>query len=71
MNKHERRLKGYHKFKKRLKNYRINPEVMLSTEAKSVNYALKTTGKPCSCFICSGQKYSRKTKHKNSTHGGR
>lgn len=43
MNKLESRIKGLHKYKKRLSNYGL----------KSGNYALKTTGKPCSCAMCS------------------
>ncbi len=42
MNKLERRLKGFYKYKKRLKNY-----------DRSDSYVLKTTGKPCSCYLCS------------------
>ena len=44
MNKFERRLKGFYKYKKRLKNYNLTAEE---------NQILKTTGKPCSCFMCS------------------
>ena len=28
-------------------------------------YAYRTTGTPCSCEGCAGEKYSRKVKHKN------
>lgn len=28
------------------------------------NYCYKAQGKPCSCYLCSPEKYSRKTKHK-------
>jgi hypothetical protein len=27
-------------------------------------HALRTTGSPCSCYMCSGEKYNRKEKHK-------
>ncbi|CAM1341537.1 hypothetical protein [Tenacibaculum amylolyticum] len=57
MNKLERRLKGYYKYKKRLKNYSFN-------ESKA--YVLKTTGKPCSCFMCSPKE--EKPKYKLSKH---
>ena len=65
MNKFERRLKGYYKFKKRLKNYRVGSKEMINVDSPAINYALKTTGKPCSCYLCSGKKYNRKIKHKN------
>ena len=28
-------------------------------------HCYKTTGKPCSCYMCKGERYSRKHKHKN------
>lgn len=27
-------------------------------------HVFRSHGKPCSCFLCSGEKYSRKIKHK-------
>ena len=48
------------KFKKRLKLYGIK-----ITDLGNHN-AFRTTGKPCSCFMCSPIKFSRKKKHKNS-----
>lgn len=46
------------KFKKRLKQ--------LGLTLKEGNFhAYRTSGQPCSCFMCSGLKFSRKTKHKN------
>ncbi len=57
MNKLERRLKGYYKYKKRLKNYNLTG---------TVQHALRTTGKPCSCFMCSPGKTEEKPKYKAS-----
>ena len=31
-------------------------------------YCYKSQGKPCSCPICSGEKYNRKTKHKKKVY---
>lgn len=42
------------KYKRRLKLYKLD----------SCN-ALRTTSKPCSCFICKGDRFDRKLKHKN------
>lgn len=60
MNKLERRLKGKYKFKKRLANYQhtiLNP--------KGARYhALRTTGKPCSCWMCSPGKVEEKAKYR-------
>jgi hypothetical protein len=55
-NKGERQEKTMLKFKKRLKNNFLKDNGFM--------YIFKTTGKPCSCFMCSGNKYSRKNKHK-------
>ena len=30
------------------------------------HYCYKAQAKPCSCFVCSPEKYSRKTKHKDA-----
>lgn len=57
MNKFERKLKGYYRYKKRLKNYGLKEE--------DGHYYLKTSGKPCSCWLCKNKKYNRKIKHKN------
>lgn len=57
MNKFERRLKGYYKYQKRLKNYGL----------QGVNhYVLKSTGKPCSCEMCSPGKVEDKAKYQIS-----
>jgi hypothetical protein len=45
-------------YRKRLKKYGLKEE-------DGNVHAFRTTGKPCSCFACRGEKYSRKTKHKN------
>lgn len=57
MNKFERRLKGYYKYKKRLKNY---------NRSYSDGYILKTTGKPCSCYMCSPKDEKPKYKFKKN-----
>lgn len=62
MNKKERRQKQFYKLKKRLQNFKYKLEDLLEHNL----YVFKTTGKPCSCYICSGKKYSRKQKHKNN-----
>lgn len=68
MNKRERRLKGYFKFKKRLKNYGVTEEMLQSDIFNGFN-CYRTTGKPCSCAGCSpgkvGEKPKHKIKHKN------
>jgi hypothetical protein len=46
------------KFKKRLTQLGL-----LSKEGTFNCY--RTSGKPCSCYMCSPYKFSRKTKHKN------
>lgn len=48
------------KFKKRLKNYQLD----LNTDVPHNFWALKSTGTPCSCFMCSSDKYKRAEKHK-------
>jgi len=45
-------------YRKRLKKYGLKEEDGNMT-------AFRTTGSPCSCPACSGEKYSRKQKHKN------
>lgn len=45
-------------YRKRLKKYGLSEEDGNMT-------AFRTTGSPCSCPACSGEKYSRKQKHKN------
>lgn len=58
------------KFLKRLRNYTKGQKISanmtdapLSVSNKHNMRALKTTGKPCSCYMCSPYKYNRaKTK---------
>jgi hypothetical protein len=64
MNKQERKLKGLNKFKKRLKNYGYKIEDVFKQGYNL--FCFKTTGKPCSCFICRGEKFNRIEKHKNN-----
>ncbi len=69
MNKLERKLKSKAKFKKRLKNYGISEnEIYKNPRAHS---GLRTSGKPCSCNICSPNKrgdvkMKYRIKHKNN-----
>lgn len=55
MNKQERKLKGFYKFKKRLANHSLMNS-MTNPESKGNIHAFKTTGKPCSCVMCSPAK---------------
>lgn len=55
MNKQERKLKGLAKYKKRLKAHRISG---------TNSYIYKTTGKPCSCAMCSPGKVEEKAKYR-------
>lgn len=59
MNKQERKRKGITKFKKRLKN--INN---CSKIRNRQDYKYKTTGKPCSCVLCSPGKVEEKAKYR-------
>jgi len=70
MNKLERKLKGQAKFKKRLKNYQLSEQdIKKNPRAHS---GLRTSGKPCSCYMCTPGKYTGRpknkyyTKHKNN-----
>ena len=66
MNKQERKQKGFFKFKKRLQNFGFNINDIFN---KNINlFYLKTTRTPCSCYMCSRAKYSRKVKHKYKTY---
>ena len=47
------------KFKRRLKLYGVK-------ETDGNMHAFRTTGSPCSCPACSGEKFSRKQKHKKN-----
>jgi hypothetical protein len=57
MNKLERHRLKMVRFKRRLKN--------LGIKTIEKYHLYRTTGKPCSCSMCSPLKYSRKIKHKN------
>lgn len=61
MNKRERWLKGNFKFKKRIKSLGLNLD-------EFSHNCYRTTGKPCSCPMCSpgklGEKKKYKVKHK-------
>ena len=46
------------RFKRRLKN--------LGIKTIEKYYLYRTTGKPCSCSMCSTYKYKRTIKHKNN-----
>lgn len=63
MNKQERKRKGIAKFKKRLQNYGYKIEDIFK-EGYNL-FCFKTTGKPCSCWMCKDKKFDRKEKHKN------
>lgn len=49
MNKQERKIKGIQRFKRLQKILGISDH----------NYKYRTTGKPCSCFLCSPGKYKQ------------
>lgn len=59
MNKYERRLKGLYKYKKRLRNYGFE---------ETDHYVLRSTGKPCSCYLCSPGKFEVKAKYQDKLH---
>ena len=63
-NKRTRQHKKKHLYQKRLKRLQITKE----QEENPVNnfHALRTTGTPCSCEMCSGEKYNREIKHKQN-----
>jgi len=60
MNKGRREEIAQLKKKKRIKQ-QFSPLIL---DGRHLN-VYKTTGKPCSCYLCSGEKYNRKRKHKN------
>jgi len=57
MNKGRRHQLKMLKFKKRLRNYGAKPG-----NAGSNFHVFRTTGKPCSCFLCSPYKYAKGVK---------
>ena len=52
----ERVKKMFSHYRKRLKKY--------SLKESSGQHVFRTTGSPCSCPACGGEKYNRKQKHK-------
>jgi hypothetical protein len=60
MNKGRRTQLTELKYKKRLKNLGLK-----ETDPNSKYYCYKSTGKPCSCPMCSPEKYKRTEKHKD------
>lgn len=61
MNKQERKLKGEAKFKKRLQNFTYNVGENITNASY---HALRSTGTPCSCPICSPGKVEEKAKYR-------
>lgn len=57
-NKHARHVKKMLKYLKRLKQLKL-----LHVDGNFNCY--RTSGKPCSCYLCSPYKYKRNIKHKN------
>jgi len=53
----ERVKKMFSHYRKRLKKYGFNES--------DGQHAFRTTGKPCSCYMCRNERYNRKQKHKN------
>jgi hypothetical protein len=66
MNKGERQRITRLKFIKRLKLLRNKLEPLREGHLEGNFYAFKTTGTPCSCFLCRREKYNRNVKHKIS-----
>lgn len=68
MNKHERRIRGELKYKKRLELNGITSEVIKNITRRTGKipnfYCYKTTGKPCSCANCSPNKREDKAKYR-------
>jgi hypothetical protein len=62
-NKGERQRMTKLKFLKRLKKYCLLEDFR---RGKGNFFVFKSTGSPCSCEACAGEKYSRKVKHKGS-----
>jgi hypothetical protein len=61
-NKGERQFIKKLKFHKRLKV--LDLYKLLGKPGTNLN-SFRTTGKPCSCYICSSRKFKRPIKHKN------
>lgn len=58
MNKGRRQELKMLKYKRRLKIYNVVKEIALNNNSK-VWYALRSHGAPCSCYLCSHDKYQR------------
>lgn len=54
----ERVKKMFTHYRRRLEKYGFKEE--------DEQHVFRTTGKPCSCYMCRKGKYNRKEKHKNS-----
>lgn len=61
MNRAERRFRGENRYLKRVKLFS-----QIWGEVAKTSHILKSTSTPCSCYMCKGESYSRKQKHKNS-----
>ena len=48
--------KMFSQYRKRLKKYGF--------KESDGQHAFRTTGKPCSCYMCKNEKFNRKQKHK-------
>ncbi len=57
LNKRERFRIKMLKYKKRLKVLGLN-------EKEGNYYSYRSHGRPCSCWLCKGERFSRKIKHK-------
>lgn len=67
MNKYERILKGKAKFKKRLENNGFTSETFEKAKKRGIILNVncyRTTGTPCSCYLCSPGKFKEKSKYK-------
>ena len=64
MNKGERQRIERLKFEKRLKLLKNKMTPLTQGFLEGNFYAYKTTGTPCSCFLCRRDKYKRNEKHK-------
>ena len=60
MDRSERRFRGENRHKKRVKMF-----LHIWGEHARTAHTLKSTSTPCSCWMCRGERYSRKEKHKN------
>jgi hypothetical protein len=61
MNRAERRFRSETVYSNRKKLF-----VNFWGESAKAAHVLKSTGRPCSCFLCKRERYNRNEKHKNS-----